>query len=329
VVVCADSTVAALYGDQVVASLAAAGLRTHLHTFPSGDASKNLLQLDRIYETLGKHGVGRDGVLLALGGGVTSDLTGFAAGTWMRGIRYVTCPTTLEADVDASVGGKTGINHAGGKNMVGVFHHPQLVAIDPECLKTLPAREMSAGLAESVKHALIRDESFLAWHEEHVAGILAADPHLLSDLIERNLRIKASVVEADEREHGLRAILNFGHTIGHALESWSEYALRHGEAVALGMMAALHLSREAGLDPAIVTRVRAMLAALKLPVATTQPVDIEAVAALTHGDKKAMGGARRWVLLEAIGKPVIRADVADASIHAAIAAVSGSGRQNG
>jgi 3-dehydroquinate synthase len=319
VVVCSDHTVAGLYAQRVLQSLVRSDIPAALHAFPPGDASKCLSELDAIYGVLGKRRVGRDGMLLALGGGVVSDLTGFAAGTWMRGIRYATCPTTLEADVDASIGGKTGINHALGKNMVGVFHHPTLVAVDTSCLRTLPRRDLAAGLAESVKHALIRETDFLGWHEQHADAILAADPAVLAELVERNLRIKAAVVEADEREHGQRAILNFGHTIGHAIEAWFHYELRHGEAVALGMMAALRISEAVcGLPGEVATRVARLLEILRLPTRAPRPVDVEAVAALTLGDKKALAGARRWVLLEDIGRTTIRSDVPEGLVHSAV-----------
>jgi 3-dehydroquinate synthase len=323
VCLCSDNTVAALYADQVIEALASPETRVELHTFAAGDASKCLAELDRSYGTLGTMRLGRDGMLLALGGGVVSDLTGFAAATWMRGVRFATCPTTLESAIDASIGGKTAINHLAGKNMVGAFYHPELVAIDPQCLQTLPAREVSAGLAESVKHALIRDAALLTWHEEHVASILALDGAVMEELIDRNIRIKAAVVERDERERGERAILNFGHTIGHAIEKWMNYELRHGEAVALGMIAAARISRDLGLLPADdVTRIETLLAALRLPVRSSRPVDVEAIDQLTRSDKKVLGERRRWVLLDGIGRTVIRNDVDDALVRSAIASLS-------
>ena len=321
--VCSDTTVAGLYADTVLRSLEGAGIQTVLHTFPPGDESKSLEQLNLIYEGLGKARLSRDGVLLALGGGVVSDLTGFAAATWMRGVRYVTCPTTLEADVDASIGGKTAINHPAGKNLVGAFHHAELVAVDTKCLQTLPARDVASGLAESIKHALICDEGLLTWHEEQAEKINAVDADVMADLVDRNLRIKAGVVESDEREHGRRAILNFGHTIGHAVESWFDYQLRHGEGVGLGMVAAAHISRELGLlDQFEVERICAVLKLFDLPIVTPKPLDIEAVSALTFGDKKVLKGKRRWVLLDGLGKTVIRDDVEESLIREAISAIS-------
>ncbi len=336
VLVCADETVAGLYAERVLASLAGAGFRAALHTFPPGDASKTLAELDRIYGKLGELRLARDGMLVALGGGVVSDLTGFAAATWMRGVRFITCPTTLESDVDACIGGKTGINHPAGKNLVGAFHHPDLVAVDPECLATLPDRDVSAGLAESIKHALIADAGLLDWHEQHRDRILAREPAIMAELIERNLRIKVGVVESDEREQGRRAILNFGHTIGHAIETLANYELRHGEAVALGMVAAADLSQAAGLLTAgEVARIRRVIesfnlpttAAISTPDGSPKPhaptsernFDPDAIIALTYGDKKVQSTRRRWVLLDGIGCAIVREDVSDAAIRGAIA----------
>jgi len=319
VLLIADATVAELYADRAQASLKAAGLRAELHTFPPGDGSKSLTELNAIYDRLADIRLARDGFLIALGGGVVSDLTGFAAATWMRGVRYVTCPTTLESAVDACVGGKTGINHPAGKNLIGAFHHADLVAIDPGCLATLPQRDLAAGLAESIKHALIADARLVDWHEVHHDAIQDAAPEVMAELIERNLRIKIAVVEADEREHGRRALLNFGHTVGHAIEQWAGYELRHGEAVALGMVAAAEISRALGLlSAAEVARIRGLIAAFGLPIVAPRPLEVDAICGLTHGDKKVRGGKRRWVLLDGIGHATIRDDVSPATIRDAI-----------
>ncbi len=315
VVVVSDSTVADLYADKLLSSLSQSGLKSELITVPPGDQSKCLSQLDGIFDKLGDLHVQRDGMLVALGGGVVTDLTGFAAATWMRGIEYANCPTTLEADVDASLGGKTGINHAAGKNMVGAFHHPQFVAVDPTCLKTLPARDISAGLAESIKHALIADASFLDWHEANAESIRSVDSTVMTELITRNLQIKASVVEQDEREGSVRACLNFGHTIGHAVEKLSNYQMRHGEAVAIGMLAAAHISFRKGLlDGPAIERIRTLIRRFNLPIQADglSPQDI---IELTLGDKKIRAGKRQWVLLDGIGKFTITDDV-DAGIIA-------------
>ena len=316
VLLCTDSNVGPLYGRGAMESLAADGLHAELITFPAGESSKSLSTLDAIYEAAGRCRMGRDGLILALGGGVVSDVSGFAAATWMRGVRWVVGPTTLEADVDACLGGKTAINHATGKNMVGAFHQPELILVDPLCLRTLPMRDVRAGLAESVKHALIREAEFLDWHEAKREAILALDGEVMAELVERNLRIKAGVVEADERESGVRAILNFGHTVGHAFESWFQYELRHGEAVALGMVAAARISERLGrLAGAAVERIVAVLEGFGLPVVAPRPFDLNAVLELTHGDKKVQSGRRRWVLLDGVGAASIHDNVDDGVVR--------------
>ncbi len=318
VVVLSDTTVADLYGEQMLKSLASHCPNSELITVPPGDQSKSLSHLDDIYGKLGRLRVPRDGMLLALGGGVITDLTGFAAATWMRGIDYANCPTTLEADVDASLGGKTGINHASGKNMVGAFHHPRFVAVDTTCLKTLPARDIAAGLAESIKHALISDASFLDWHQQNASAIRAVETDVMSELVTKNLRIKASVVEQDEKESGIRACLNFGHTIGHAVEKLSNYALRHGEAVAVGMVAAAHLSMQKGLlDSKAIARIRSVLESFDLPT-IAENLKPAAIIETTLGDKKVKAGKRQWVLLNGIGAFTITDDVSDSMIESAV-----------
>jgi len=244
VLIVSDNRVAPLYARRVQDSLLLAGFDIQTHVFPSGEASKNQNVLAEVYTSLACARINRDDLVVAIGGGVVSDLAGFAAATWLRGIRWAICPTTLEADVDASIGGKTAVNLAEGKNLVGAFHQPMLVAVDPSCLQTLDRRDVRAGLAESIKHALICDESFLTWHESNVEKLLALDSSILGELIERNIRIKGKTIENDARERrGSRILLNFGHTIGHAIELCSDYRLRHGECVALGIIAACKLSR--------------------------------------------------------------------------------------
>lgn len=329
VVVVSDTTVWPLYKGVIHQSLGAmAGSACHVHLIPPGDASKSLEQLGLLYDAFGRAGLARDGLVLTLGGGVVSDLAGLAAATWMRGVRFAICPTTLEADIDAAVGGKTGINHPAGKNMVGAFYQPELVMIDPGCLRTLPERDVMAGMAESIKHAAIADAEFLTWQVERAEAILRLDGGVMEELIERNLRIKIAVVERDEREmggttSGGRAVLNFGHTIGHAIESWFEYELRHGECVAIGMSAACWISREMGLlDAADYERLVGALNAFGLPVSAPRRMDIDSVAALTLGDKKSRGGKRRWVLLNGLGRAVVRDDVPDEMVRGAIEGVS-------
>ncbi len=260
VLIVTDDHVGSLYGDAVLNSFAEVGITPCVHTVPAGERSKCVARAEDLYAAAARAGLARDGHVFALGGGVVSDLAGFVAATWMRGVGFAICPTTVEACIDASIGGKTAINIPAGKNLVGAFHQPHTVIIDPNCLSTLPARDVRAGLAESVKHALITSESMLAWHEDQLEAILACDPGVTTELIVRNVRIKADIVERDATERtGVRMLLNFGHTIGHAIESCSGYALRHGECVALGMLGVCRLSETLGLlDTSIVKRVSSL-----------------------------------------------------------------------
>jgi len=311
-----DSRVGPLYGDVVRESLRAAGFELFVHQVPVGETSKAFAVAQALYQVLADHHVGRDGILIALGGGVVSDLTGFAAGTWMRGIRFAILPTTLEADVDASIGGKTAVNLPAGKNLVGVFHQPFLVAIDPKCLSTLDARDVRAGLAESIKHALITSEEFLAWHEDRAGAILSLHEETMAELIRTNVQVKAGIVERDalEQTH-TRMLLNFGHTIGHAIESCSDYSLRHGECVALGMLAACRLSVELGwLGVAVAERVEALLGRLGLPTVMPTPIEAVRITESIRCDKKARGGKAQFVVLEGVGRPVVRDDIPEALV---------------
>lgn len=317
--VVSDSTVFAKYGSDVMTSLAKAGFDSSHFLMAPGEGSKRLSVVEEIHEFLAAHGVLRDGIVLALGGGVVSDVAGFAAATWMRGIRFAICPTTMEADVDASLGGKTGVNLKAGKNLIGAFHQPFLVAVDPACLTTLSGRDVRAGLAESVKHALICSEEFFDWHLIHLDAILALDPNVLAELIHRNLRIKGAIVEQDALEQtGRRVLLNFGHTIGHAIESCTGFALRHGECVSLGMVAACRLSRDLGmLDAGAVRRVEELLTRLELPTKLVKTVSGDNVMRAIHLDKKRRSDGLHLVLLEGLGRPAIRSDVADEAIRSA------------
>lgn len=310
--VVSDRTVAGLFVQLVRRSLAEAGLTVRVFEIEPGEASKSLGVAAEVYDFLAAAGVGRDGVVMALGGGVVSDLAGFAAGTWMRGVPFVICPTTMEADVDAAIGGKTAVNTAAGKNLVGVFHQPILVAVDPNCLATLPARDVRAGLAESVKHAVVFSPEFLAWHENRVDDILRLEPAALSELIERNIRMKGDVVSRDPEERsGERMLLNFGHTLGHAIEACAKFSLRHGECVGLGMIAACRLSQRLGLlDAAVVERVTDLLARVGLPTRLEQAITTDRIMETIGSDKKRRGGKVRFVLIEDIGRTVIRDDIA-------------------
>lgn len=301
-----DSNVGPLYADRLLTSLAGAGFAATLMTIPAGEPSKSLAIASELYDALAEGCHARDEPILALGGGVVGDVTGFVAATWQRGVPLVQCPTTVEADVDASVGGKTAVNHAAGKNLIGAFHQPALVCIDSACLATLGERDYRAGLAESVKHAIIADEEFFGWHEKHTAAILAHDDGALVQLIRRNCEIKAAVVAADEREASTtgvgRAALNFGHTIGHALEAESAFGFRHGEAVALGMTAAMELAvRLARFPVALRDRAESLLAVLGLPTRLDRPIDAGAIIARLASDKKSSGGRVRFVLPSGIG----------------------------
>ena len=319
VAVVTDQTVGPLYVDRVVQSLQDARLATHVHRIESGESSKSLKVLEDVYRFFSGIGLSRDGMVLALGGGVVSDLAGYAAATWMRGVNFAICPTTLEADIDASIGGKTAINIPGGKNLVGAFHQPCCVVIDPNCLNSLDPRDVCAGMAESVKHALIRSDEFLVWHVENADAILTLDKTVMTELILRNLRIKADFVEQDPKEKsGQRMMLNLGHTIGHAIEECCSYSLRHGECVSLGLLAACRMSASLGLlDGTVVDRVETVLTKFNLPTQLVKPIDTDQILSTIQNDKKKRGNQVRLVLLEDIGRPVIRDDVDEKQIREA------------
>jgi len=310
-VVVADDNVGALYGEAAVTSLETAGLPARLITFPAGEASKSRASWAELTDRLLADGLGRDGLVVALGGGVTGDLAGFVASTYLRGVPWVSVPTSLLAMLDSSVGGKTGVDTESGKNLVGTFHHPVLVVADPDLLSTLPPRHLRAGLAEGVKMAAIRDAALFETIENEARELRAGDPEALLRLIEASIRHKAEVVAADPEEAGLRQILNFGHTAGHALETISGYTLLHGEAVAAGMRLESRLGEAIGVTEAGTTaRLGALLDAVGLPpvlaAAERKAVpgpwpDPEALLAAAAADKKARGGKVRWVLLERIG----------------------------
>ncbi len=316
VVVIADETVAALHGARFESQTV---ISKEFMTFPSGEASKTLAMAESIYERLAAARIERGAVILSLGGGVAGDLAGFVAGTWMRGVAFIQVPTTLLAAIDASVGGKTGVNLPTGKNLVGVFHQPIAVIIDPDFLETLPNREYVAGLAESVKHAIIRDAPFFDWHERHADAIAGREPDIVAELIARNCAIKAAVVSADERELGIRAILNYGHTIGHALEHRLDYELRHGECIALGMRVAVEIAtRRRLLSADEARRVGALLTRFGLPEFVPRPLAAGALLETCQLDKKVRGGAMQFVLAGPLGTAHRVADVTAAEIEAAL-----------
>jgi 3-dehydroquinate synthase len=286
---------------------------------PAGEEHKRLPSLERLAEELARAGADRNSVLLAFGGGVIGDITGFLAAVFMRGIDYVQIPTTLLAQVDSSIGGKTGVNLAAGKNLIGSFHHPRLVLADPVLLSTLPPAELRAGLFESLKAGLIRDPALFAFMERERPSLLAADTAALLRVVAESVKVKAAVVAADERESGERMILNFGHTIGHAIEAATGYTtLLHGEAVGWGMRVAIAASRKRGLLSAEEdSRVLACIDAYGLPALPR--LSPSAMLAAAAGDKKNRGGVRRFVLLKSIGHAVVVDDLSDNELLAAIA----------
>ena len=307
-----NDTVGALYGAALVAALKQRYRSVHVLELPDGEEHKNWQTLNLIFDALLQHECDRKTVLFALGGGVVGDMTGFAAASYMRGVPFVQVPTTLLAQVDSSVGGKTGINHPLGKNMIGAFYQPRLVVCDLATLDTLPERELSAGLAEVIKYGPIADMEFMAWQERAMEALRARDRAALAHAVRRSCEIKAWVVGQDERESGLRAILNFGHTFGHAIEAGMGYGVwLHGEAVGAGMVMAAELSLRMGLvDQAFVQRLRSLIARAGLPVKA--PVLDAADNAgryleLMRVDKKAESGEIRFVLIDGPGKAVLRA----------------------
>lgn len=310
VMVVTNTTVAPLYLARLKATLDAGGVAATHVILPDGEAYKNWETLNLIFDALLTQRAERKTTLIALGGGVIGDMTGFAAASYQRGVPFIQIPTTLLSQVDSSVGGKTGINHPLGKNMIGAFYQPKVVLADTDTLKTLPPRELSAGLAEVIKYGLIRDVEFLAWLEASMDKLRALDPAAITHAIHRSCEIKAQVVGQDEREGGIRAILNLGHTFGHAIETGMGYGTwLHGEAVAAGMVMAVRTSQRLGwLTEADVARTRALIRAAGLPdVAPDLGVDTY-LEYMGH-DKKVEGGKMRFVLLKKLGEAVITGDV--------------------
>ncbi len=305
-----NTTVAPLYLAQLTATLEAGGVAVTSVVLPDGEAYKNWETLNLIFDALLTQRAERKTTLIALGGGVIGDMTGFAAASYQRGVPFIQIPTTLLSQVDSSVGGKTGINHPLGKNMVGAFYQPQLVLADTDTLKTLPARELSAGLAEVIKYGLIWDVDFLAWLEANMDKLRALDPVAITHAIFRSCEIKAQVVAQDEREGGIRAILNLGHTFGHAIETGMGYGnWLHGEAVAAGMVMAVETSQRLGwLTTADVTRTRSLIRAAGLPDEAPD-LGVDTWLEYMGHDKKVEGGKMRFVLLKKMGEAVITADV--------------------
>ena len=307
-VVVTNSRVAPLYASGVERSIATRHARVLRVELPDGEEHKNWLTLNTIFDALLANECDRKTVLYALGGGVIGDMTGFAAACYMRGVPFVQVPTTLLAQVDSSVGGKTAINHPLGKNMIGAFYQPQLVVADLDVLDTLPERELSAGLAEVIKYGPIADAAFLEWIEDNLDALLARDKAALAHAVKRSCEIKAWVVGQDERESGLRAILNFGHTFGHAIEAGLGYgAWLHGEAVGCGMVMASELSAQLGLMPVnFIDRMRRLIERAKLPVQGPATISPDRYLELMRVDKKAEGGEIRFVVIESLGRATMR-----------------------
>ncbi|WP_445365403.1 3-dehydroquinate synthase [Microbulbifer sp. ANSA001] len=297
-----NETVAPLYLDQLLKGLSSFD-KVDVVELPDGESFKTLDTLNRIFDTLLEQRHNRTTTLIALGGGVVGDMCGFAAACYQRGVDFIQVPTTLLAQVDSSVGGKTGVNHPLGKNMIGAFYQPRLVLADMDTLVTLPDREFSAGIAEVIKYGLICDEPFFSWIEQNIDALLSRDPQALAYAVDRCCRDKAEVVASDEREAGRRAILNFGHTFGHAIEAVQGYGRwLHGEAVAAGMVMALELSRLQGdVDDDLLKRVRSLLAKAQLPQQSPADMTVDHFLQAMQVDKKVVDGKLRLVLLRALG----------------------------
>jgi 3-dehydroquinate synthase len=313
-----DAAISSRYADPLAAQLRTAGFTVAQMSVPSGEASKSLEQLAALHTWMISGGVERRDAVLALGGGVVGDLAGFAAATVLRGIAVVQLPTTLLAMVDSAVGGKTGINHPLGKNLIGAFHQPRLVLADTTTLASLPPRELQAGWAEVIKHGVIRDAGLFAQLEAQANA--PQDAEAFAHLIQRAVAVKVAVVNADEREQGERMILNYGHTIGHAVEALVGYGgLLHGECVAIGMHAAAQIAHTLGLcDETLITRQQALLHAYGLATAMPAALDPDAILALTLRDKKVQAKQVRWILPTAIGSVEIRNDVPERVVRAVL-----------
>jgi len=313
--VVADDLVAELYGDMLMANLKAAGINAELLTFPHGEANKTLQTIGDLAGKLARLGFDRKDALIGLGGGVTGDITGFLAASYMRGIPFVQLPTTLLAQVDSSVGGKTGVDIPEGKNLVGAFYQPKAVYIDTSVLETLPREELLGGLGEVIKYGVIRDEEFFHFLRDNREGILTLEPELINKTIHLCCKIKAEVVSEDEREGGVRRILNYGHTIGHAVEGASDYTLIHGLAVSIGMVAAAKLSvLNDLLDKDDYRQIIDLLQQYKMPVVVPDSLDRSRIKKYLLTDKKTVGGKVFYVLPTQIGKTVITDHVTEGQV---------------
>ena len=318
--VISDDLVADLYGEPLMRSLAAGGLDADMITFPHGEAAKELATISSLARQLAQKGFDRGDALVALGGGVTGDITGFLASVYMRGIPFVQVPTTLLAQVDSSVGGKTGVDIPEGKNLIGTFYQPKAVYIDPDVLATLPKQELLGGLAEVIKYGIIRDREFFDFLANNRKEILSLEDKALLPLLARCCEIKAQVVAEDEREGGLRRILNFGHTIGHAVEAASNFTLIHGLAISIGMRAAADLAVLGGYcSSGDAQAVRSLLEDFGLPVDIPSDLDRQAIRRFLLTDKKTLAGRIFFVLPEEIGRVIVTDKVASSDIDEVLA----------
>lgn len=313
VVVITDTNVDALYSEECISQLKAAGYETFKHVIKAGEENKTLEEINNIYKVLIDFKCDRSSTLVALGGGVVGDMTGFAAATFMRGINFVQVPTTLLAQADSSVGGKTGVDYNGHKNVVGSFYQPKLVYINVNTLKTLPKREISCGLAETIKHGIILDQEFLEYVDYNIEKIFACDETVLLYVTKKNCAIKSSVVEKDEKEDDLRAILNFGHTIGHAVETVENFRMHHGECISIGIVGAFLLSQQLELmTDATINKIKSILIKADLPV-SLQTLDVELVYNQMFYDKKTKNDKLKFVLPRRIGE-VFQCSIEDANL---------------
>ena len=301
--VISDSQVAKLYGEELVRQLAATGYRAELFTFPAGEWNKTRETWAALSDQMLAARFGRDCAVIALGGGVVNDVAGFVAATYLRGVPLVQVPTSLLAMIDSSIGGKTAVDVPAGKNLLGAFHQPRVVVVDPDLLASLASVQLSAGLAEAVKHGVIADAGYFAFLEAEYAAIFAKHAPALERLVRRSVEIKAEVVAQDEREQGRRAILNFGHTVGHAVEASSKYEVLHGEAVAIGMVYEGRLAESLGIAPGgTAQRIRSVLERLHLPTERPDSSQVDDLIAAMRSDKKVRGGEIRLALPSAIGR---------------------------
>ncbi len=316
-----DSTVAGYYLDEVKRILEACCRQVSVFVFPAGEAYKNLDTVRRLYEHLIQNHFDRKDMLAALGGGVAGDLCGFAAATYLRGISFIQIPTTLLAQVDSSIGGKTGVDFDAYKNMVGAFHMPRLVYTNVRTLQTLTEEQFSSGMGEVIKHGLIRDAGYYRWLSEHRSSLLARDPDACIYTILRSVEIKRSVVEEDPTEQGERALLNFGHTLGHAIEKQTDFSMLHGHCVGLGMLAAARISAGRGyLTETQERELGELLQAFHMPVKVSGP-NAEDILTATKNDKKMDGGRIRFILLKQIGEAFIDAQVTEEEMREGLNAV--------